>query len=164
MKRGFSLVEVILAVAIVATAVVVSLSLLSVLGRRTGESADLRTAQRLTDLVALEMRRRAIETGFDSFASSIPMMSAPLLDGRAYVVSADAAQIAREDESTIAVSDQRYLIELWRFAQAPLQFDPNASILAVYVRVSWPYRMRGLDTPTRMSDRTSFTFTAAINR
>lgn len=163
-QRGFSLVEVIIAIAVVSTAVLIALSLLPILTRQTRESTDLQTVQRLTDLITLEMRRRSTGAGFDAFAAAIPVMAAPLMNGHAFVVSSDGGKIASESESEIANDDQRFLVEMWRFAEPPLRFDPNASVLAAYVRVSWPYRIPGSETPTAAKNRSTFAFTIAINR
>ena len=167
MRRGFSLVEVVIAVGIVAGSVAVVLSLLPSLIRQSGDSADLLVAQRMPDAVHLELERQATTGGFDALANAVPVMSAPLENGWALVATADGlrlATIAASGSEAIAADEQHFLVECWRFAQPPLSFEATAAVLPVYVRVSWPYRIRGLSTATRLSDRNQFTFAVAIDR
>ena len=65
-KTGFSLIEVVVAVGIFATAVVVVLAMLPGLSRQAADSADAMTAQRLPDAVRLELERLSASGGFDA--------------------------------------------------------------------------------------------------
>lgn len=163
--RGFSLVEVVIAVGIFAVAIAAILALLPSLTRQTTDSADLLSAQRLPEALHVELERVATETGFDSFAGAIPVMNAPLANGFALVGSRDGLRIASEaSTASIAVDEQYFLIEVWRFAQAPLAFTSSSAMLGAYVRVSWPYRVRGAANPTALNDRSQFTFAVSVNR
>lgn len=164
MRRAFSLVEVVIAVGVFSIGVVGALSLLPTLARQSHESADLEIAQRLPDAVAIELRNQALAGGFDAIAAAIPTMAAPLENGWALVGTPDGSMLGRADSGRIATDKQRFLVELWRFSQSPLRYESNGSVLALYVRVTWPYRIPSSGTPTALNDRNQFAFTVALNR
>jgi prepilin-type N-terminal cleavage/methylation domain-containing protein len=164
MRRAFSLVEVVIAVGVFSIAVVGALSLLPALARQSRESADLETAQRLPDAVAIELRSQTSAGGFDAIAAAIPIMALPLENGWALVASPDGSVLGRADSGKIASDNQRFLVELWRFSQPPLRYQANGSVLALYVRITWPYRIPTVGTPTLLADRNQFAFTVALNR
>lgn len=93
MRRGFSLVEVVLAVGIFTVSIVVVLSLLPSLVGQSADSADRLIAQRLSDAIRIELDRHAVAVGFDALATMIPVMSAPLENGWPLVVSANGLRI-----------------------------------------------------------------------
>lgn len=165
--RGFSLLEVVIAIGIFAGSVVVVLSSLPALVRQSADSADLLVAQRFTDGVHLELERQAKRSGFDRLAGAIPIMNAPLRNGWPLVATADGQflqPVADGAGPPIATNDQYFSLELWRFSQPPLSFDPSHAALAMYVRVSWPYHVPGSADVTPIEARDEFTFTVAINR
>ena len=164
MRRGFSLVEVVIAVGIFSVAALGALALLPTLARQTRESADLEIAQRLPDAVAIELRTQALSGGFDALAGAIPVMASPLEEGWALVATPDGSVLAGAVSGRISADNQRFMIELWRFSQPPLGYNANGSALAAYVRVTWPYRIPGADTPVALKDRNQFAFTVALNR
>ena len=167
MRRGFSLVEVVIAVGIFAGAIVVVLSLLPSLVRQSAGGAGRLVAQQMSDLVRLELDRRAIATGFDALANAVPVMSAPLADGLSLVATSTGLRIepaTGAGSGGIAADDQHFLIEVWRFAQPPLWYDASSANLPLYVRISWPYRIRGFAFATNPADRDEFTVTLAIDR
>lgn len=165
--RGFSLVEVVIAVGIFAGSIVVILSLLPSLLQQSAHSTDMSVAQRMVDLVQLELDRQAATSGFDPLAMAIPPMSNPLEGGFALVSTPDGLRIepaTGPGSGGIGEDDQHFLIEVWRFSQAPLSYDASASVLPLFMRVSWPYRVRGFGTSTQQADRSEFTTTLAIDR
>jgi type II secretory pathway pseudopilin PulG len=164
MRRGFSLVEVVLAVGIFTASIVVVLSLLPSLVAQSADSADRLVAQRLTDAIRIELDRHAVAVGFDALAATIPVMSAPLENGWPLVVSANGLRIEPAGSGGIANEDQYFLVEIWRFPQAPLSYDPASAVLPLYARISWPYRLRGFPTTTQIADRQQLMLTLALDR
>jgi hypothetical protein len=170
MKRaGFSLIEVVLAAGIFAVAVTVMLALLPALTRQSAESADALVAQRLPDSLRVELRRLAAND-FNGLANTIPVMGAPLESGLLFVASRDASRLHSANHLPPATNQvlpqaQRFFaIETWRFNQGALQYDGAASVLVIYVRVSWPAHNPGSTDVTPLAARSQFTFTLAINR
>ena len=168
--HGFSLLEVIIAVGIFAGAVVVILGLLPLLTRQASASADTMTALRLPDVVRTELQRVAMLGGFDTLASQArPMTSLPPATLN-LVASRDATRAhtlsfqAPPQADQLAQGDQYFLIEAWTFNLAPLAFDSGGSVLALHVRVSWPYYTPGSLTPTALADREQVTYNLSINR
>lgn len=164
MRRGFSLVEVVLAVGIFTVSIVVVLSLLPSLVGQSADSADRLIAQRLSDAIRIELDRHAVAVGFDALATMIPVMSAPLENGWPLVVSANGLRIEPAGSGGIADEDQYFLVEIWRFPQAPLSYDPASAVLPLYARISWPYRLRGFATTTLIGDRQQLMQTLALDR
>ena len=169
-NRAFSLIEVIIAVGVFAVAVVVILALLPPLSRQAADSADALVAQSLPDSVRVELSRLAASGGFEALANRLPVMAVPLADGLTLVAARDARRLYSPDylpppvAGQLPQAEQYFLVEVWRFNQPPLRFDPAAAVLAVYVRVSWPYRNPGATTPTPLSSRSQLTFTVSLNR
>ena len=168
--RGFSLVEVIIAVGIFATAVVLILALLSPLTRQAGASADILTALRLPDVVRTELQRMSMTGGFDALAGQAKPMAATLPSTLALATSRDATRLQPLNylppatAGQIPQAEQYFLIEAWTFNQAPLAFDPNGAVLPLHVRVSWPYFLPGATSPTLLPDREQVTFALSLNR
>jgi type II secretory pathway pseudopilin PulG len=168
--KAFSLVEVIIAVGIFATAVVVTLGMLPALTRQSIESADTLVAQRLAGSIRVEARRIATSGGFDALATAIPVMAAPLVNGLELVADREGARLHaanyQQPESSRQIPDSEcyFLIELWRYSQGALLYDSNGAVLPMYVRVSWPYRVPGSATPTPPAERQQLTFAVSITR
>ena len=169
-SSGFSLVEVIIAVGIFAAAVTVILALLPALTRQAAGSADTLTALRLPDALHTELQRVATAGGFDALAGQTKPLAAPLPDTLTLVASRDATRVQACNYLPPPAADQigedeRYfLIEAWRFTQAPLAFDPSGAVLALHIRVSWPYRLPGSSTATPLAGREQITCNLVINR
>ena len=169
-SKAFSLIEVTIAVGIFAVAVVVILALLPPLSRHAADSADALVAQSLPDCVKVELVRLATSGGFDALANRMPVMAAPLVDGFPLVAARDARRLHSADylpplaAGQLSLVDQYFLVEVWRFDQPSLRFDPSAAFLAVYVRVSWPYRNPGAGIVTPLSARSQLTFIVSLNR
>ena len=133
--RGFSLVEVVIAVGIFTASVVVVLSLLPSLLEQSGDSTDRLVAQRLSDAIRIELD-----------------------------VTADGLRIEPAGSGGIANDDRYFLVELWRFPQPPLNYDAASAVLPLYVRISWPHRIPGFATVTEIGDRKQLTATVALDR
>lgn len=166
MRRGFTLVEVVIAVGIFAGSIVVIISMLASLVKQSAGSTELLIAQRMPDAVHVELRRLLTVEGFGGLANGCPVMSSPLVNGRSLVATRDGLRLEELSSAAgnIAAGDRYFLVELWRFPDPPLQYDPNAFVLPLYARVSWPYQVQGMTGPSRLTDREQFTFTLALSR
>src|ERR1043165_4942205 len=91
-SQAFSLIEVVIAVALFASVVTVILALLPGLARRGIEITDRLAAQRLPDAVKLEFSRLSAP-GFDSFAAQLPVMGTPLANGYALIATRNGARL-----------------------------------------------------------------------
>lgn len=167
---GFSLVEVIIAVGIFATAVTVILALLPALTRQAASSADTLAALRLPDALHAELQRVATAGGFDALAGQTKPMAAPLPNTLTLTTSRDATRVQTLDylpppaAEQIGEDERYFLIEVWSFNQAPLAFAPNGAVLALHIRVSWPYHIPGSSMATPLADREQVTWNLAISR
>lgn len=167
-SRAFSLLEVVLAIGVFAIALIPVLGLLPGLARQGAASGDALVAGRLPDAVRVELRRLAAG-GFDATATSIPMMDASLAPGFPLVATRDGSRLQAlglppPGEAPIIGEEQYFLVECWRFPNEPLSFAPDRAVLAVQVRVSWPYRQRGLGVPVAFRDREILMFPTSIRR
>lgn len=165
--RGFTLMEVIIAVGLFVTAVTVIIGLIAGLSRQGAEISDVLTAQRLPEPLRVELTRLAA-AGLDSLAERVPVMASPPAGGLAFASDRGAARVDSLEYLRVAdpipADQQYYLAECWKFPSEPLRFDERKAFLALYVRVSWPYRLPGATAPTAPADRSQVTFTLALNR
>lgn len=166
--RGFTLMEVIIAVGLFVTAVTVIIGLIAALSRQGTESADMLTAQRLPEPLKVELSRLA-QAGLDNLAGQVPVMSAPLSAGLAFASPRSATRVVSLEylpppADPIPLMEQYYLVECWKFPSEPLRFDGQKAFLALHVRVSWPYRLPDLSVPTALADRSQVTFTMSLTR
>lgn len=172
-RRAFTLLEVLIAVAIVAGTIAVVLALLPGLARQGSASGDRLRAQHLPDALTVELRRLAA-VDFDALAARVPVMGAPLREGLALVAAADDPRVLSLDYLPLAATEQidpakhYFLIECWRFSHEPLRFAPEKPWLALHVRVSWPYRLPGgeggTSIVTPLENRSELTFVVSLRR
>jgi prepilin-type N-terminal cleavage/methylation domain-containing protein len=167
-NRAFSLIEVIVAVAVFATAVTVILALLPALTGRGIETSDRLVAARLPDALQAELARLAA-SGFDALAAQAPALGTPPVNGLAFVASREGARLHARDylsptSGRLPEAEQYFLIECWRFPDGPLRYQDSHSALAMAVRVSWPYRTSGASAPTSPESRHELMFTVGVNR
>ena len=167
---AFSLLEVVIAVGIFATAVVTLLALLPATLRESADSLDTQIALRLPGAIETELRRLVAAQGFDALAARIPVMNATPDHGELLVAIGATHQgddVRRLAAGESPVRDQYFLIELQRFGPGPLAYEAAGAVLALNVRVSWPYRQLtpgGLTAARPATERQTLTFTLALNR
>ncbi len=153
-----------MAIALFAGSITAILALLPGLSRRANDAADRLAAQRLPDAVRLEMTRLATP-GLDALAAKIPVMGQSFAEGYTLVATRKGARIQSRDEPSVAVAiateDRYFRAECWRFADAPLRFDNGQPVLALCVRVSWPYQ--GISTPP-VAASGEFMFVVSLNQ
>jgi len=164
---AFTLLEVVIAVGIFATAVVTLLALLPATLRESADSLDTQTVLRLPGAIETELHRLVDTHGFDAFAARIPVLNASTDHGELLVAAHQGDDVRRLAAGESPMRDQYFLIELQRFASGPLAYDPAGTVLPLCVRVSWPYRRlapEGLPPALPASERHTLTFTLALNR
>ncbi len=149
--RSFALIEVVIATGIFVAGIAVVLGLLSGLSVRAREHRDLFVVRHLPGALSSELKRVAAGD-FDAFAAALPVAAASPIDGLAFVADQNGAVVQSRDYSPpesglLAESDRYFLIECWRFPGGALQYDPTRALLALQVRVSWPYRLPGSTGP-----------------
>lgn len=168
-RAGFSLVEVAIAVGIFAVAMTGVLALLPALAGQSAETADQMVALRLTGSAKIELERLAA-ADFAALAAAVPVMTAPLHDGLALVAVRDGvrlhsiAYLPPPAAERIPAGDRYFLVEAWRFDHPPLAYDAASPWLALAVRVSWPYAIRGGAAVAPPEARRHVMFTIALNR
>lgn len=166
-QHGFSLVEVAIAVAVVAVGAVVILSLLPSIARRSADSQDAQVALRLPDAITTELRAQAVQRGFDGLAGDVAVMSLASDEGLLFVAARDGSQVRPANTSESPASEQFFLIEVRRFASGELAYQAGSAVLPLNVRVSWPYRQMtptGLTPVTPFAERENVSFSVAIGR
>lgn len=165
--RAFTLLEVIIAVGLFVTAVTAVIGLIAGLSKQGAETDDVLSAQQLPEPLKVELSRLAA-TGLEVLADRVPVMGSPMAGGLALVAARDAARVDSLEylpvPGSIKADEQYYLVECWKFPSEPLRFDRQKAFLALYVRVSWPYRLPGAAAPTAPTDRNQATFTLSLNR
>lgn len=165
LRRGFSLIEVVVATGLVAVGVVVVLGLLTNLSGRSTDAADRQTAVQMPETVKVELRRLAVQWGVDGLASAIPVMSGGADEGLLLVASRDGTDLRIADAAPDR--DQYFLLEVRRFAAGPLAFTSEMAALPLQIRVSWPYRpgaSAGLLPVVASGDRQFYIFNLAVTR
>jgi prepilin-type N-terminal cleavage/methylation domain-containing protein len=165
-RNGFSLVEVVIAIGVLAVAITGVLALLPTLTRQLSDASDALVAQGLAGAVETELRRLAGEGSFDGVAGLIkPIGTSPTLT---MVAPRDGREVREESASTVSESARYFLVELWQFPAAPLAYErATGAMLAARVKVSWPYQGSGRNGSAVESDpsaRSSVEFSVAINR
>lgn len=169
-RRGFSLVEVAIAVGVFASALVVVLALLPSLGAQSARAGESFVAQRLPDALRIELQRLAAEGGFESLAAQVPPLGGPQPpDGLAFVATRGGRSLHALDYlpptngARMPEAEQFFLIEVWRFAVGPLAEAPAGVVLPVKVRVSWPYRGTGAGV-VALRERSTLEFNLTLRR
>ena len=169
-SAGFTLIEVVVAVALFAVGVTAMLGLLPSVTRVSDRSTDTMNALRLPDALRIELRRMVAVGGLDALGEQTKPFAVPLPDTCVLVATRDVSRVAALDYQPPASPDQidasahYFLIEAWRFSDPPLAFAPGDSVLALHIRVSWPYRIPGSSVMTPATEREHVDFNLALNR
>jgi hypothetical protein len=164
---AFSLVEVVIAVAIFAGAVTVLFALLASTLRDSSDAADVQTALRLPAAVEVALREIAAREGLSALAGRIPTMDASADRGYLLVATREG-EFVRAPGKASGGTQQRseyFLIDVHRFTGGPLAFDAARNVLPLQVRVSWPYRTLtpdGLAAPVASGERRHVTFNLGL--
>ncbi len=164
---AFSLIEVVIAVAIFAGAVTVLLALLASTLRDSADAADAQTALRLPGAVEVTLREVATREGLPTLAARIPVMDASADRGYLLVATREGefVRLAGAAPGGTQQRNEYFLIDVRRFSAAPLAFDAARTVLPLQIRVSWPYRVLtpdGLTVPVVFDQRRHVTFNLGL--
>lgn len=168
-RRAFSLIEVVIATAIVAVGVTTVLALLAALVKNSTHAGSSAGALALAPAIQTYLQRRADVDSLDRWVSDLPLASASTT-GLRYVAArtGDQLRLLSEAEIEMPPRDQFYLIELGRFSgTAPLGYETGANHLAVHVTITWPFRtltLDGLASEVPPDARDAITFNLGIMR
>jgi len=167
---AFSLLETVIAVGIFAIAIAAILGLLPSITRQAGRSSGILVSSHLPDAILTELQRMVAAGGFDAVAAQAAPLGTPPPATCRLVADHEGSRIHALDFQPPPATDQLeagaqyFLIEAWTFPAAPLAFEPDGAVLALHVRVSWPYRVPGSSGTTSISDRDQLSFNLALNR
>ena len=134
-NSGFSLIEVIIAGGIFSVAVATILALLPSSTKQAAGSRDLQTAARLPDAVRVALTQLVP-------ASTYPTSFKDFADKPRNLTAARDGTAVRELDLD-KTREQYFLIEVLPFKAVPLEYDPAVPLLALNIRVSWPYQPMG---------------------
>lgn len=157
--KGFSLIEVVIAIAVVAGGLTVMLALLPSMVRNSSDAADTHVALRLPDAVHVALKQEMRGT-FVTFANNIQA------SGIDFVAEKDGTNVRNDATNDDPVRSRYFLIEVRGFDTGNLAYSSGDAVLVMHVTVSWPYRVLsggGLLPAVEAKDRQSITFNLALN-
>ncbi len=148
---GFTLVEVVVALGVLAVILTALVSLYGPAEAAAGGIADRHAAARLAESLQGEMERLQADLGLAGLAAAVPAADSGL--PMRLVASRDGRRVLRADGAAppadqalddgarpgLARRDRFFLIEVTQ--QLDLPFAPGAGFLALSARVSWPYQL-----------------------
>ncbi|MFP6901003.1 MAG: prepilin-type N-terminal cleavage/methylation domain-containing protein [Opitutales bacterium] len=162
-RKGFTLLEVIIALAIFGFVVTGLLAFLPWAIEGKGNIKDFNTACVMSDAIHVELERM----GFNAVEEATD----PDGIGLSLVARRNGLHVRYEDETCDVPLDERYfLIRCLQFpAGNRLAHDPSNGWLALQVDVQWPYKVSGGETEDKYIEvasslREHFTYPAAITR
>jgi len=126
--HGFSLVEVIIAIAVAGGALAVILALLSGLLRATEDAADHQRALQLTGAVEAWL--------YEEMGGAFP---GGLQAGRVLIADKEGTNLRGELENSATLTPAYFHIAVSPFMQPPLAYETGRGVLPLRVRISWPY-------------------------
>lgn len=139
-RTAFSLTEVLIALGVVTSGLVVVLVLMPALLGQQREQEDTLVALRLPDAVRQELLRQAAGD-FVRLADRLGEFAERDGSGLRLVAKRDGTDLRPLSAAEPEGRGQYFLIDLHRFpGDSPLAADPSAPWLAVQARVSWPFR------------------------
>ena len=155
-KCGFSLIEVVIALALFSTSVVVILALLGSVAGRSKEVAESAVALNLPAAVESALRTKGNNT---------------IAGIRSFIDGANPHLIANYQGSQINVgsgNEDKFVDAYFRIDFSEMDATEIDSIselmVPLLVTVSWPYKSVGSTSPTKLGDRSSVSFTLAISQ
>ncbi len=126
--KAFSLIEIVIALGVVAGGVAVILALLPSLIRQNEESTDLQTALRLPD--SIESLLYAEMNG--AFPGNIPQ-------GQILVAGKEGSNLRPKNLLNTPALPAYFYIEVSSFETGELAYQPGRPVLPLKVTVAWPY-------------------------
>ena len=148
--RAFSLIEVVVALGLLAVTVVAVLALQGSIGRAVADVSDHHRAAQLADAIGVELRRLRdlpLPEGRPDSLEALSVLIPPEGSDQPLrlVAPREGTRVIRESDADHPVNglpwrDRYYLIEV-RQQPAPLAYAPGAGYLAVAVTVKWPFQV-----------------------
>lgn len=154
-RRGFSLLEVVIAVSIFATGIIVVLGLMGAMAGRSNEATESITALSLPHLVESTLREQSNNdfTRIQNFVGS-----------GSSLIANHAGDVVSENQGVLGTKDDAFfLVELEKLNSSELT-ELDSVIVPIGVTVSWPYKPFGADGVSQEADRSSVSFNLAISR
>lgn len=132
-RRGFSLLEVITAIAVLAVGAVAMLGLFATLLRGSREVEERRIASRVAERVDRIVREEARAGGrsFDAFAAATGVR-------RNYVASQSGDSVSATGATSLVPAEQFFEIEVERATEPA--WSAGSGFVVLTLRVSWPHR------------------------
>jgi len=169
---AFTLIEVVVALGLLAASVMFTVSLQSSISRSIAGTADSARAAQLVDASLLELQRlRDVSLGngpgdrLQALAAIIPGAQDPL--SLRLVGAKNGTVVFRETDldvspTRIDAADRFYLVEV-KQQLVPLDYVTGAGFLAITLKISWPY-LPSPGPPDKISTNleSSLVFNAAI--
>jgi len=147
-QSGFSLIEVVLAVALLGLTIVAVVGLVGAVSRSVTDIDDLTIASRLSDTLQEELRRAAM-TGADYNAlvantpieggGGLPLELFANAAGDRVILATDTARLDHPEEG-IPQRDRYYQIHVTRLG-GDLDHQNHSPFVALRVRVRWPHNL-----------------------
>ncbi len=160
-RRGFSLIDVLVAIAICAGAVLAGLALFGPAMAATREVADRRTAQRLAEHVDAELTRAGFAAVAAATAGNNTLELVADSAGTRVVLAADADNDPVDGTPRGLPREQRYFRITVARAPRPAA---TAACVVLAVRVSWPHLRPPDGAPVPEAQRAESQFHTAILR
>ncbi len=163
-SSAFSLIEVVVAVAVVAIGIMAVLSMVPGLLRQRAETRNAQVALGLAPAIAGKLQEIATGNG-GNLSGQLPLLGGDSNGRLCLVASRDGAELSlRQGSGAQADGDQYFLIEVFQFAHAPLAYTSGDGVLALSARVSWPYLIRagGQTTEIPPADRQAVSYTISL--
>lgn len=158
-REGFSLIEVILAIAVFALTIVAVLAMLGSTTQATSEVLNTVTASRISDAIRTELENLDFND-LDPNAVNYPVTLYGRQDGSRVVLDTNADNNPDpevDDPPGIAERDRYFLIELDVLGDE-LVYDVDNADIALSVRLEWPYMLPlGPRSANPMNDPTKTT-------
>jgi prepilin-type N-terminal cleavage/methylation domain-containing protein len=163
-QSGFSLIEVAVALGVVAIGIVVILSLLPVLLRQRADSEATHTALGLASAITGKLTEVAAGN-LGNISGHLASPSGNTADKLCLVASREGSSLRVRANGSLADGDEYFLVELFQLP-APLAYDADTRMIAINVQVSWPYRIKTGDQTIEAAadNRQSVTFIVSLRQ
>jgi type II secretory pathway pseudopilin PulG len=169
---AFTLVEVVVALGLLAGVVILAVSLQSSINRSIADAANQGRAAQMVDAILVELERirdtpaaNGAGNALEALASIVP--GAQDASALRLVGASTGTQVVLESEAdsgrtTLASAERFFLVEV-RQEPPPLGYSAGAGFLALRLRISWPYRPSASGTNAAVDSRiSSLVFNAAL--
>lgn len=164
-RAAFSLVEVVIAIGVVATAVTAVVALLAALSRHASGADQSLAATRLADSVTEALLELAAADGLQSLAMRVPAMTSDPESALLFLSDRSGLELRPATEGGTGADEGFFLVCVRRFGDGPLRLQPDACSAAFNVVVMWPYLVSSAEGAPRRcppADRERIEFNVAV--